>query len=150
MQNQPPTELLDNTQISPATGRYVAHVAVACRDVREAAEWYSSVVGAKSVRILDDRVTLSVGGVLQMVCHLAPDCVELSPHPYPRHVGLTFLRVEDYARMLAHLHSIRHPFLLNPMTRFPLNKHEHQSFMLTDPSGNVIEFKWYLNPEHCY
>ena len=90
MQNQPPTELLDNTQISPATGRYVAHVAVACRDVREAAEWYSSVVGAKSVRILDDRVTLSVGGVLQMVCHLAPDYVEISPHPYPRHVGLTF------------------------------------------------------------
>ena len=143
-------ELLDNTPITPATGRYIAHAAIACRDIPEAADWYTSVVGAKPVRILDDRVTLSVGGVLQLVCHLHPELADPAPMPYPRHIGLTMFDGEDYARMKAHIESIKHPFLMNPMTRFPLNKHEHQSFMLADPSGNVVEFKWYVNPEYCY
>lgn len=142
--------LLDNVPIIPTTGRYIAHAAIACRDVVEAADWYSTVIGAKPVRILEDRVTLSVGGVLQLVCHLHPEFAEPSPKPYPRHVGITFLHDDDYARMKAHIEAIKHPFLLNPMTRFPLNKHEHQSFMLADPSGNAVEFKRYVHPEFCY
>lgn len=64
--------LLDNNRITASTGRYIAHVAVPCRNVAEAADRYSTVIGAEPVRILEDRVTLSVGGVLQMVCHLDP------------------------------------------------------------------------------
>lgn len=143
-----PASLLDNT---PLVGtRYIAHAAVPCRDVAESAAWYSTVIGAHPIRVLEDRVTFSVGGVLQLVCHFDPDRVEVAPKPYPRHVGLTFLRADDYARMKRHVESLGHPFLMNPMTRFPLNKHEHQCFMLADPSGNVVEFKWYVNPEYCY
>lgn len=142
--------LLDNSPITPFTGRYISHAAVACRDVGEAAHWYSSVIGGTPMRVREDRVSLSVGGVLQLVCHLHPDEVEPAPRPYPRHLGLTFLDAGDYARMKAHIETIGHPFLLSPMTRFPLNKHEHQSFMLADPSGNVVEFKWYVNAEGCY
>lgn len=47
--------LLDNTQIT--TGQYIAHIAVPCRDLEETARWYSEVLGAQPVRILDDRVT---------------------------------------------------------------------------------------------
>ena len=140
--------LLDNAPL--ITGRYIAHAAIACRDIAEAADWYSTVIGARPVRILEDRVTLTVGGVLQLVCHLHPEFTDPSPRPYPRHFGLTFLDAVDYSRMKAHIESIKQPFLLNPMTRFPLNKHEHQSFMLADPSGNVVEFKWYVNPDFCY
>lgn len=150
MSNNSSPPLLDNTPLTPANGLYVAHVAVPCRDVAEAADWYTDVIGAKPVRVLEDRVTLNVGGVLQLVCHLDPGRVEAAPRPYPRHFGLTFLDSDDYARMKAHIERIKHPFLMNPMTRFPLNKHEHQSFMVADPSGNVVEFKWYLNPENCY
>ena len=142
--------LLDNTRVTAASGRYIAHVAVPCRDIKEATDWYRYVVGAEPVRILEDRVTLSVAGVLQMVCHLDPERTDTSPRPYPRHVGLTFLRHEDYERMKAHIDLIGHSFLVNPMTRFPLNSHEHQSFMIADPSGNVVEFKWYVNADCCY
>lgn len=142
--------LLDNTRLTPTSARYVAHVAVPCRDIAEAADWYSSVVGAEPVRILEDRVTLSVGGVLQLVCHLHPEFCDPQPKPYPRHVGLTLLHADDYERIKEHIEAIKHPFLLNPMTRFTLNRHEHQSFMIADPSGNVIEFKWYANAQYCY
>ena len=65
---EPAAGLLDNTPI--ALGRYIAHVAVPCRDLAETAHWYAEVLGAQPVRILKDRVTFSFGGVLQLVCHL--------------------------------------------------------------------------------
>jgi len=93
--------LLDN---SPALdGLYIAHIAIPCRSLDEAAEWYSEVLGAQPIRILKDRVTFSFGGVLQLVCHLEPGDVEPSPRAYPRHFGLTFLRMDDFERMLEHV-----------------------------------------------
>ncbi len=145
-----PTPPLDNTPISADRGRYIAHAAIPCRDVQEAADWYARVIGASPVRILEDRVTLSVGGVLQLVCHLDPERLEAAPQPYPRHVGLTLLRMADYEGLKRHIEAVGQPYFVHPLTRFPLNRHEHQSFMLLDPSGNVIEFKWYLDANYCY
>ena len=67
--NYPPTPgLLDNTQITQVSqSRYIAHIAVPCRNLDETARWYSQVLGAQPVRILDDRVTFSFGGVLQLL-----------------------------------------------------------------------------------
>lgn len=140
--------LLDNTP-APA-GRYIAHVAVPCRDLDEAARWYAEVLGAQPVRRLKDRVTFSFGGVLQLVCHLERRAVAPNPRAYPRHHGLTFLRMEDYARMEAHLLKLGVKFLVRPALRFAGTPHEHHTFMLADPSGNVVEFKCYLDPDLSY
>ena len=140
--------LLDNT---PAlAGRYLAHVAVPCRALDEAARWYSEVLGAQPVRILKDRVTFSFGGVLQLVCHLERRKVETNPRAYPRHFGLTFLKQDDFARMRDHVTGLGIKFLVRPMVRFGSTPHEHQSFMIVDPSGNVVEFKCYVRPENSY
>ena len=77
----PAEGLLDNTQIV-AVG-YIAHVAVGCNNVDEAARWYAEVLGAQPVRILDDRVTFSFGGVLQLVCHLEKRAIVKNPRAYP-------------------------------------------------------------------
>src|SRR5437764_15497683 len=98
---QPAAGLLDNAFVS--SGRYIAHVAVPCRDLEETARWYAAVLGAQPVRVLKDRVTFSFGGVLQLVCHLERRAIESNPRAYPRHHGLTFLRMEDFARMKAHI-----------------------------------------------
>jgi extradiol dioxygenase family protein len=145
---KPTDGLLDNTQIT--TGRYIAHVAVPCRDLEQAARWYSQVLGAQPARILKDRVTFSFGGVLQLVCHLERRAAVENPRAYPRHFGLTFLRSEDFSRMKVHLETLGLKFLVRPMVRFPKSLHEHQSFMLVDPSGNVVEFKYYVRPEYSY
>lgn len=140
--------LLDN---SPALdGLYIAHIAIPCRSLDEAAEWYSEVLGAQPIRILKDRVTFSFGGVLQLVCHLEPGDVEQSPRAYPRHFGLTFLRMEDFERMLEHVESLGVDFIMRPSARFRASPHEHRCFMIADPSGNVVEFKCYNRPENSY
>jgi extradiol dioxygenase family protein len=139
---------LDNTPIT--TGRYIAHVAVPCRDLQEAARWYAEVLGAQPVRILKDRVTFSFGGVLQLVCHLERRAMVHNPRAYPRHHGLTFLRMEDFARLKEHLVRLGVKFLVCPTVRFADTAHEHHTLMVVDPSGNVVEFKCYVRPEFSY
>jgi extradiol dioxygenase family protein len=143
-----PEALLDNSPLT--TGRYIAHVAVPCRDLDEAARWYAEVLGAQPVRRLKDRVTFSFGGVLQLVCHLERRTVAPNPRAYPRHHGLTLLRMEDFNRMRDHLVKRGVEFLLRPVVRFPNTPNEHHTLMVADPSGNVVEFKWYLRPEFAY
>ena len=144
-----PTEgLLDNTKIT--TGRYIAHVAVPCHDLQETARWYAEVLGAQPMRILHDRVTFSFGGTLQLVCHLERRAIEVSPRAYPRHFGLTFLDMEDFNRMKRHIKQPGVKMLMPTTTQFANTNHEHQTFMLVDPSGNVVEFKCYLKPEYSY
>ena len=140
--------LLDNA--APTAVRYIAHVAVPCRDLDETARWYSQVLGARPVRRLHDRVTFSFGGVLQLVCHLEPDEVVSKPRPYPRHHGLTFLHMEDFRRMKRHLKELGIKFLVSPVVRFANRTDEHETLMVVDPSGNVVEFKCYVHPECSY
>ena len=145
---KPAESLLDNSPVT--TGRYIAHVAVPCRDLEEAARWYSEVLGAQPVRILKDRVTFSFGGVLQLVCHLERRAIVPNPRAYPRHHGLTFLRMEDFSRLKSHLEKLGVKFLVRPTVRFANTAHEHQFLMVVDPSGNVVEFKCYVRPENSY
>ena len=145
---RPREGLLDNTPL--AAGRYIAHVAVPCRDLGEAARWYAEVLGAQPVRMLKDRVTFSFGGVLQLVCHLERRAIELNPRAYPRHFGLTFLRMEDFSRLKDHVEKLGIKFLVRPRARFAHSAHEHRTFMVVDPSGNVVEFKCYVRPECSY
>ena len=147
----PPQGLLDNTQIATAAqGRYIAHAAVGCNNVSEAALWYSQVLGAQPVRILDDRVTFSVGGVLQLVCHLEKRAIARNPRAYPQHFGLTFLHMDDFNNLAGHIEKLGIKTLVGPTLRFPKTDHEHQTLMLADPSGNVVEFKCYVRPECSY
>jgi extradiol dioxygenase family protein len=145
---EPAPGLLDNTPVT--AGRYIAHVAVPCRDLDEAARWYAQVLGAQPVRVLGDRVTFSFGGVLQLVCHLERRAHTVNPRAYPRHHGLTFLRAEDFSRMKAHLEELGIKFLARSSLRFANTDREHQTLMVVDPSGNVVEFKCYTRPERSY
>ena len=154
------TDLLETTEIKTAgglldngfaiSGRYIAHVAVPCRDLEQTARWYAEVLGVQPVRILKDRVTFSFGGVLQLVCHLERRVNVTNPRAYPRHHGLTFLRQADFQRMREHLEKLRVKFLVRPALRFADSAHEHHTMMVADPSGNVVEFKCYLRPECSY
>ena len=140
--------LLDNTPLT--AGRYIAHIAVPCRALDEAARWYSEVLGAQPVRTLKDRVTFSFGGVVQLVCHLERRAVEVNPRAYPRHFGLILLQKADFSRMRDHVKSLGIKFVVRPVVRFHDTAHEHESFMVADPSGNVVEFKCYTTPENSY
>jgi hypothetical protein len=47
-------------------------------------------------------LTFSFAGVLQLVCNLERRAITHNPRAYPRHHGLTFLRMEDFSRLKDH------------------------------------------------
>ena len=107
------------------------HLAIPAGDLDEAFDFYVTGLGCKLARRYADRITLDFFGD-QVVCHLS-DQVIAEPELYPRHFGVTFREQADWDR-LVQLGLVE----------------EHHSFVLQDPSGNLLEFKHYADPRMMY
>jgi extradiol dioxygenase family protein len=124
------------------------HLAIPARDLDEAQAFYVAGLGCKLARRYEDRITLDFFGD-QVVCHLSENW-ERSPEIYPRHFGVTFREGADWER-LRHLADTRGlPYFAKPFTRFEGMVEEHSSFVLQDPSNNLLEFKYYADPRMMY
>jgi len=124
------------------------HLAIPARDLDEAQEFYVAGLGCKLARRYPDRITLDFFGD-QVVCHLSDEIVA-EPQLYPRHFGVTFRNREDWDR-LRRLAEARHlEFFAKPFLRFEGMVEEHESFVLADPSHNLLEFKQYADPRMMY
>lgn len=124
------------------------HLAIPAADLDAMQEFYVAGLGCKLARRYADRITLDFFGD-QVVCHLS-DAVEAEPTLYPRHFGVTFRDRDDWARLL-HLARLRRlPFFEEPFHRFAGQVEEHESFVLRDPSKNLLEFKHYADPRMMY
>ena len=122
------------------------HIAIPCRDLQEALNFYESKLGFENRRRYDDRVTFNMFGD-QLVCHLSPDKIDTDPDPYPRHFGITFHKQSDFDSFVTLLEDNKVE-LLNPIsTRFDNMPEMHKTFFLKDPSNNILEFKFYPNSE---
>ena len=130
----------------------VFHLAIPTRDLAAAERFYVDGLGCKLARRYDDRITLDFFGD-QLVCHLS----DLSAQPdeddlalYPRHFGVTFRRPEDFDALydLAVLRKV--PFFRDIATRFEGLAEVHRTFVLRDPSRNLLEFKCYRDPRMMY
>jgi extradiol dioxygenase family protein len=69
---------------------------------------------------------------------------------YPRHFGVTFRRREDFDALLLCAQSRDIPFFRPCQTRFEGAVESHLTFVLVDPSGNLLEFKHYRDPRMIY
>jgi extradiol dioxygenase family protein len=124
------------------------HLAIPARDLDEAHAFYVTGLGCKLARRYEDRITLDFFGD-QVVCHLSENW-ERAPQIYPRHFGVTFRESADWER-LRHLADTRGlPYFAKPFTRFEGMVEEHSSFVLQDPSNNLLEFKYYADPRMMY
>jgi extradiol dioxygenase family protein len=126
----------------------VFHLAIPVRDLDEAQEFYVTRLGCHLARRYEDRITLDFFGD-QVVCHLSDEW-EREPKMYPRHFGVTFRELGDFEAVLrcAELRDIRFFALCQP--RFKDTPEEHLTFVLQDPSGNLLEFKHYRDPRMMY
>ena len=70
--------------------------------------------------------------------------------PYPRHFGVTFRAEADFAGLHACAVLRKIPFYQEVSTRFGGLVEEHHTFVLLDPSGNLLEFKHYRDPRMMY
>jgi uncharacterized protein len=126
----------------------VFHLAIPVRDLDEAQEFYVTKLGCHLARRYDDRITLDFFGD-QVVCHLSED-IDPEPSLYPRHFGVTFRRREDFDAVLFCAETRDIPFFQACQPRFKDTVEEHLTFVLRDPSGNLIEFKTYRDPRMMY
>jgi extradiol dioxygenase family protein len=128
----------------------VFHLAIPVRDLDEAVEFYVGKLGCHLARRYHDRITLDFFGD-QVVCHLSGvESLDASPALYPRHFGVTFRSLEDFDRVLFLAVQRDVEFFAPVSPRFKDAVEEHLTFVLRDPSNNLIEFKHYRDPRMMY
>ncbi|MBO3461604.1 VOC family protein [Aetokthonos hydrillicola Thurmond2011] len=125
----------------------IFHLAIPCRDLDEAQDFYEKKLGCKVGRRSPDRISFNFFSA-QLICHLHPEKVDNSPEIYPRHFGINFQSKEDFHAVLEaakkhNLEFIQEPFLEYRGT-------ELLTFFLKDPSNNVLQFKSFLDGEIVY
>jgi hypothetical protein len=127
------------------------HLAIPAHDLEETEDFYVRQLGCKLARRYPDRITLDFFGD-QLVCHLT----EGVPQPeealdlYPRHFGVTFRQASDF-EALHHLCVLRKIPMFRPMAnRFEGMAEVHRTFVLRDPSDNLLEFKHYRDARMMY
>jgi extradiol dioxygenase family protein len=129
----------------------VFHLAIPVRDLQATEHFYVSMLGCKLARRYDDRVTFDFFGD-QLVCHLSqmgPENTE-ALDLYPRHFGVTFRDERDFDAV--HELCLRRgvPFFSGESTRFADLVESHRTFVVRDPSDNLIEFKHYRDHRMMY
>jgi uncharacterized protein len=127
----------------------VFHLAIPVHDLDEAQEFYVTKLGCKLARRYDDRITLDFFGD-QVVCHLSPGGPVKPESLYPRHFGVTFRKAADFDALHACATLRKIPFYQEVSSRFGGLVEEHRTFVLMDPSGNLLEFKHYNDPRMMY
>jgi extradiol dioxygenase family protein len=124
------------------------HLAIPALDLDAAYEFYVTGLGCKLARRYNDRITLDFFGD-QVVCHLS-EHVDPPGGLYPRHFGVTFHERADWDRLRALAERRKLEFFAEPFRRFEGMVEEHETFVLQDPSHNLLEFKYYADPRMMY
>jgi uncharacterized protein len=127
----------------------VFHLAIPVYDLDAAQHFYVSLLGCKLARRYPDRITLDFFGD-QLVCHLTEGTPSAPASLYPRHFGVTFRDAADFDALHACAVTRKIPFYSDVSTRFEALVEEHRTFVLLDPSGNLLEFKHYRDPRMMY
>ena len=127
------------------------HLAIPVHDLGAAEEFYVGLLGCKLARRYEDRITLDFFGD-QLVCHLSDQESPASPPTslYPRHFGVTFRQRESFDALVKLCELRKIPYFQAPTVRFEGLAEAHVTFVLVDPSGNLIEFKNYRDPRMVY
>lgn len=119
----------------------------------EAVSFYVTGLGCKLARRYDDRVTLDFFGD-QLVCHLGERPASRtdveSLNLYPRHFGVTFRESSDFDALHDLCVQRKLPFFRPVTQRFEGLVEVHRTFVLIDPSDNLLEFKHYTDHRMMY
>jgi extradiol dioxygenase family protein len=127
------------------------HLAIPVHNLEDTEGFYVRSLGCKLARRYDDRITLDFFGD-QLVCHLSepssdpPEMLDL----YPRHFGVTFRDEQDFEAVHRLCLQRKIPMFRDMAHRFEGMAEQHRTFVLRDPSDNLIEFKHYADARMMY
>jgi len=124
----------------------VLHLSIVVADLDEARDFYIDILGCTPGRVHEDWMDVWFWG-LQLTLQQRPDQVLPSDQQGVRHFGVT-LATDDFAALMFRLESRSDLHWIAPVsTDNPGSPRQQTKGKLADPSGNVIEFKTYLDPE---
>jgi hypothetical protein len=124
------------------------HLAFPVADIPMTKAFYMDGLGCQAGRESPNSVILNLYNH-QIVAHTTP---ELVPQKgiYPRHFGLVFLNEDDFDALLNRATEKGLELYQQPKRRFPGSPLEHRTFFLEDPFYNLLEFKYYCNPDAIF
>lgn len=133
-------------QENSVTEKNCFHLAFPVDDLEAAREFYTGMLGCAVGRECDQWIDFNFYGH-QIVAHLAPgECRPVARGPVDgksipvRHFGVV-LAWSDWQALAEQLQARQADFYLSPTTRFQGKAGEQGTFFITDPAGNMLEFK---------
>jgi len=124
----------------------IFHLAIPITDVAQAKEFYGSRLGCSVGRENKSAVIFNFFGT-QLVGHVTKETLYKQSGIYPRHLGLILPTKSDWQQLCDRAQANKITFPHQPKLRFPHQPIEHHCFFIEDPFYNLLEFKYYTQPE---
>lgn len=124
----------------------IFHLAIPINNVDRAKEFYADSLGCAVGRENKSAVIFNFYGT-QLVGHVTQDPLTRQPGIYPRHLGLILPTKSAWQQLCDRAQAKNVTFYHSPKLRFPHQPLEHHCFFLEDPFYNLLEFKYYSQPE---
>jgi uncharacterized protein len=124
----------------------IFHLAIPITNVAQAKEFYAEGLGCGVGRENKSAVIFNFYGT-QLVGHVTQDILTRQPGIYPRHLGLILPTKLAWQQLCDRAQAKNVTFYHPPKLRFPNQSLEHYCFFLEDPFYNLLEFKYYSQPE---
>lgn len=125
------------------------HLAFPVADLSLTRQFYGEGLGCALGRETPSALILNLYGH-QLVAHLTRTPLTPQVGIYPRHFGLVFDQEADWEALVERSQRQGLPFYQVPKRRFAGDITEHRTVFLADPFHNLLEFKYYLNPEAIF
>ena len=127
----------------------IFHLAIPTHDIEAAKIFYHQGLGAAVGREYPRYVIFNFFGH-QVVCHHNPDKIDQEVSMYPRHFGIIFEDREIFDSLYQRAQEAGLEFYEPMFERLKDKPGRHWTFFLTDPSNNLIEFKFYENDQSIF
>jgi uncharacterized protein len=127
----------------------IFHLAIPSHDLGLSKAFYTQAFGATVGREYAHYVIFNFFGH-QLVTHLNPEGVSKEVTMYPRHHGIIFDKRTDFDTIYALCQRAKVPFFEDLFERYQNEHGWHFSFFVSDPSNNLIELKYYVDPKHLF
>jgi hypothetical protein len=125
------------------------HLAFPVGNIPDTKAFYVDGLGCEVGRESSQSVILNLYGH-QLVAHVTEEPLMPQRGIYPRHFGLVFLAEAEWEALLDRATAQQLAFYQSPKRRFPSTPLEHRTFFLQDPFHNLLEFKYYAQPNAIF
>ena len=123
----------------------ILHLSMPVLDLAAAREFYEQVLGCRVGRVRDDWLDVWFFG-MQVTLQARPAEVAAPPGAGVRHFGVTLTDEQAFERLVARIDAHGARWIERPAAHAAAELSGKVGGKLADPSGNVIEIKYYADP----